>query len=637
LKVSRYKQAEIKDSRHELRRFRFRLAVSGAVIAIAFLILLVRFINLQVIQHAHYQTLAESNRIAIVPITPNRGLIMDRNGTILASNYPAYTLEIEPKKINGTLEILIDNLSSVVKITPENRRHFKELLKKEGNNSSSFPIRTHLGDDEVARFAAHRYRFPGVEINARLFRRYPVTSAISHVIGHMGRITDSDMKNLKLNNMTANYRGTDHIGKTGIEQQYEHELHGTAGYEQIEMDANGRVVRILARVPPVSGNNLVLALDLKLQQIASKALGNRRGAFVAIDPNNGNILALVSNPGFDLNLFADSIDIQSWNTLNTSPDKPLLNRALQGLYPPGSTFKPFMAFASLELNKRAADFTISDPGFYTVPGSSRQFRDWKADGHGDVDMHRAIVVSCDTYFYGLANELGIDDINKFSAKFGFGRKTGIDISGEASGILPSQQWKKKRFGEKWYAGETAAVGIGQGYIAVTPLQLAHATSIIANNGTIYTPRLINRIIDSKTEASHVISLAPTRTMPLKPENIKIVRDAMVDVTQPGGTAAFAGAGAKYVFAGKTGTSQVIGIKQDQEYEEENIAERFRDHALFIAFAPAYKPTIALAVVVENGGHGSTTAAPIARQVLDYYLLGKNPSVRSHKNKHESND
>ncbi len=634
--MSRRRRVALIDHQRELQYFRMRLVISGALVAIAFLGLFSRFIYLQIVQHAHYRTLAESNRITIVPIVPNRGLIIDRNGIVLAHNYSAYALEIAPSKINRDLEVLIDELSTVVEITPKDRRRFKKLLG-ESKSFLSLPIRNRLTDEEVARFTANHYRFPGVEINARLFRQYPGSEITSHVIGHIGRITDKDIEDLEENELLANYRGTDHIGKTGIEQKYERELHGTTGYEQVEVDASGRAVRTLARTPPISGNNLILTLDWGLQQIAAEAFGEYRGSLVAIDPNNGSVLALISKPGFDPNLFVDGIDTKSWTALNTSLDKPLINRALQGLYPPGSTFKPFMALAGLELNKRSEHYSIHDPGYYTLSGSSHQFRDWKVGGHGDVDLHRALVISCDTYFYGLANDLGIDNIYKFISRFGFGQKAGIDIGGEAPGILPSQEWKQKRFNQRWYAGETISVGIGQGYVASTPLQMAQATSILANNGTVYTPHLVNKIVNSTTNVSRSIAQPPARLVSLTPENLKIVKDAMLDVTRPGGTAALAGANAEYAFAGKTGTAQVIAIKQNQKYDERNIDERYRDHALFIAFAPAEKPTIALVVLVENGGHGSTTAAPIARQVIDYYLLGKKRTPVPAKVKEEPSD
>ncbi|MGH8743376.1 MAG: penicillin-binding protein 2, partial [Burkholderiales bacterium] len=439
--------------------------------------------------------------------------------------------------------------------------------------------------------------------------------------------------------LLPNYRGSDYIGKTGIEQSYETELHGRAGFEQVEIDANGRAVRTLDRTPPISGNNLLLSLDARLQEFAEKAFGSYRGALVAIEPSSGGVLAFVSKPGFDPNLFVDGIDPQNWEALNNSPDKPLTNRAMHGQYPPGSTFKPFMALAGLELNKRSPQYTIFDPGYFMLPGSTHRYRDWKAGGHGNVDLHKSLVVSCDTYYYGLANELGIDNIHSFISKFGLGSKTGIDIEGEAAGILPSQEWKQNRYREKWYAGDTVSVGVGQGYDLVTPLQLAYAITILANNGIAFRPHLVRDIQDGKTGQLRGVTNKVPYVLQLKQSNLEMVKNALIDVMRPGGTAARAGAGSSYSIAGKTGTAQVIALKQNEKYDESKVAERQRDHALFIAYAPADKPQIALAVLVENGGHGASTAAPLARQVLDFYLLGKRPQspLPGPDVKEESND
>ena len=614
---------ELRNHQRELYYFRVRLTVAGSVALLLFLILLARFAYLQIIQHAHYQTLAEQNRISIVPIAPNRGLILDRNGVALAHNFTAFTLELMPSKLKN-LEQTIDQLATLIEITPKDRKRFKRLLE-ESHNFESLPIRTRLNDVEIARFAANRYRFPGVELKARLFRHYPQGDITSHVVGYIGRINDADMDRLEASGDLANYRGSDYIGRAGLEQSYEKTLHGTTGFEEVETDASGRAVRTLSRTPPVSGNNLTLHLDLKLQQVAEKAFGNFRGALVAIEPKTGGVLALVSKPGFDTNLFVDGIDSQSWDQLNNSPDKPLINRAIYGQYPPGSTFKPFMALAGLELKKRAPDFAIYDPGYYSLPGSSHRYRDWKAGGHGYVDLHKSLVVSCDTYYYGLAVELGIDNIFNFISHFGFGKKTGIDIDGESTGVLPSAEWKMKRFKQKWYVGDTVSVGIGQGYDLVTPLQLAVATATLADNGTQMRPQLVQQIQDAKTGVITPLAPEVVSTLPIKPENLTLVRDAMIDVMRPGGTAARAGAGAPYAIAGKTGTAQVVGMKRGEKYVASQIEERHRDHALFIAYAPADNPKIAVAVLVENGGHGGSTAAPIARAVFDYYLLGKLPA------------
>lgn len=612
---------ELRDHQRELHYFHLRLAVVGGAVLFAFFLLFVRFFYLQVIQHDYYHTLAEQNRIVIVPVVPNRGRIVDRNGVVLAHNFAAYTLEINPTQVSD-LPGLINQLSALVDITPKDRRRFQKLID-EGHDFASIPIRTRLNDAEVARFAVNRYRFPGVEIKARLFRHYPNVEVASHVVGYIGRISDSDVEQLRKEGTAANYSASDYIGKVGLEQRYEKQLRGITGYEHVETDAGGRPVRTLRSILPVSGNNLLLALDARLQQVAEQVFGDRRGSLVAIEPKTGGVLALVSKPGFDPNLFVEGIDPQNWEALNNSPDHPLNNRALQGVYPPGSTFKPFMALAGLELGKRKPGFAIADPGYFQLGGAGHVYRDWKAGGHGTVDLHRAVVVSCDTYFYGLAQDLGIDAIHQFIGQFGLGRKTGIDIEGEVGGLLPSQEWKQRRFKQKWFMGDTISVGIGQGYNLATPLQLAQATAILANDGRVFRPHVVKHIQDSQTDALTTIEPMPIAQIPLNPENIRRVRDAMVDVTRPGGTAAWAGMNAKYQFAGKTGTAQVIGMK-GQKYDETRIQERHRDHALFIAYAPADDPKIALAILVENGGHGGSTAAPIARQVIDFYLLGKEP-------------
>ena len=615
---------EFKNPQEELERFRSRLAVAGGFVLFCFTLLFIRFVWLQVVQHDYYQTRAEDNRISLVPIVPNRGLILDRNGLVLARNYSAYTLEITPSK-SRDLDQLIDGLASIIDIQPKDRKRFKKLLE-ESRNFESLPIRTRLTDGEVAKFIAHRYRFPGVDIKARLFRQYPGGAFASHMLGYIGRVTDRDLEKIEEAEQDANYRGTEHFGKTGLEQHYEFKLHGETGFEQVEVDAGGHAVRTLARTAPVAGSNLTLTVDAELQRIAEQAFGDRKGALIAIEPATGGILALVAVPNYDPNLFVDGIDSQSWKELNESPDKPMVNRALNGAYPPGSTFKPFMALGALTIGKRRAEQTISDPGFFNFGG--HHFRDDKKGGHGSVDMYKSIVHSCDTYYYMLANDMGIDNIATFMGQLGLGSRTGIDIDGESEGVLPSQEWKRKRFKkpeqQKWYAGETISIGIGQGYNAYTPIQLAHATAILANNGVVFRPHLVKFITDTKTGERTLIEPKPTRTLALKPEHIEVIKNAMVGVNKEG-TGARAFAGAEYVSAGKTGTAQVYSLK-GAEYKAGSVKKELRDHALFIAFAPADQPKIALAVLVENGGFGAQAAAPIARQVLDYYLLGKRPKA-----------
>jgi penicillin-binding protein 2 len=607
-----------------LERFRARIAVAGGFVLVCLGLLFARFFWLQVVQHDHYLTRAEANRISLVPITPNRGLIVDRNGEVLARNYSAYTLEITPSQVRD-LEATIDGLEEFIDIQPKDRKRFKKLME-ESKRFDSLPIRTRLTDEEVAKFVARRYRFPGVEIKARLFRQYPGGVFASHLLGYIGRVTERDLGRIEAQEAEANYRGTEHFGKTGLEQYYEFDLHGITGFEQVEVDAGGRPVRTLSRTPPVAGNNLTLTVDAGLQRVAEQAFGNRRGAMVAIEPATGGILALVSVPNYDPNLFVDGITPQDWDELNNSPQKPMVNRALNGAYPPGSTFKPFMALAALETGKRRPEQAIADPGFFTF--GNHTFRDDKKGGHGMVDMHKSIVESCDTYYYQLAGDMGIDAIARFMRPFGFGQKTGIDIVGESEGVLPSPEWKKKRFKkpeqQKWYAGETISIGIGQGYNTYTPIQIAQATATLANNGVMFRPHLVKHISDTRSGKRTLIEPEPLRTIPLKQAHIEIIKKAMVDVNVSGtGMRAFKGA--EYVAAGKTGTAQMFSYK-GVEHKTETMQEHLRDHGLYIAFAPADDPKIALAVLVENGGFGSQSAAPIARQVLDYYLLGKSPKV-----------
>jgi penicillin-binding protein 2 len=539
----------------------------------------------------------------------------------MAQNYSGYTLEIAPDKVPD-MDALIAELSQLVEITPKDIKRFNKLLT-ERQALETMPIRSQLNDEEVARVSAQLFRFPSVEIKARLFREYPFTDMTSHLIGYVGRINQSEIDQLAEDEVASNYLGSDYIGKTGVEQSYEKDLHGTTGFEQVEVDAGGRAVRVLARTAPQSGSSLMLTLDSKLQEVAEKAFGEYRGALVAIDPTNGEVLAFISKPGYDPGLFIDGIDTETWDTLNNSPDTPLNNRALRGQYPPGSTIKPFMALAGLFYGTRSPTHSINDPGYYMLPGSRHQYRDWKYGGHGSVDMFKAIVISCDTYFYGLATEMGIDNIHSYLTRFGFGQATGLDMKGETPGLMPSPEWKTKRYNQIWYPGDTVSVGIGQGYNLVTPMQLAYATAILANDGIAFQPHLVKEIRRTKG-GPLLIENKPLFDLQINPSYLKLVKGAMEAVTKPGGTAAGASYGAPYRMAAKTGTAQVIAIKQGEKYDSKKVSEYNRDHAWFIAFAPADKPRIAMAVLVENGGHGGTTAAPIARKVMDYYLLGKDP-------------
>jgi penicillin-binding protein 2 len=628
--------AELKNAEHELSAFRARLVFAGFVVLACFALLLARFATLQVSRYEEYQLAAEENRISILPIVPNRGLITDRNGVVLARNYSAYTLEITPSKVRD-LDALINSLAELIEIQPKDRKRFQKLLA-ESKTFDSLPIRTRLSDEEVARFAANRFRFRGVEIKARLFRQYPMGELGAHVVGYIGRISEKDQERLQDLQLEANYRGSEHIGKIGLEQSYEKELHGQTGFEQVEVDSGGRAVRTLSRTPPVSGNNLVLSIDIELQRIAEEALGSRKGAVVAIDPSTGEVLAFASRPSFDPNLFVDGIDPTNWDLLNTSPDKPLLNRPLRGTYPPGSTFKPFMALSALMSGKRTPEQSISDPGYFMFGG--HRFRDDKVGGHGTVDMLKSIIVSCDTYYYILANDMGIDTMARYLSPFGFGSLTGIDIEGELPGILPSTAWKAKRFRkpeqQKWYAGETISVGIGQGYNSYTPLQVAHATAILAADGAVKIPHLVKSIEDAKTGQKRALvpqvprdaEGRPTKPdmLVIKPEHMAVIKKGLEGVPIAGTSArAFAGAG--YVSAGKTGTAQVFTVKQNEVYNAKKLAQHLHDHAWYMAYAPADKPKIAVAVLVENGGFGAQSAAPIARLVFDYAILGKKPAVK----------
>ena len=616
------RRPELKNHQDELHHFKVRLAVLGALVIIGFTVLMLRFYFLQVTRHDHYHTLAENNRISVIPVAPTRGIITDKNGITIAHNFFAYALEITPSKVDH-LEKTITEISQLVEISSSDIKRFNKL-KERTHEFESIPIRTHLNEIEAARFAANRFRFPGVEIKSRLYRHYPNGELGAHIVGYIGRINDDDLAELKASNDLSNYKGSDHIGKSGIEQYYEKQLHGTTGFQQVEINADGKAVRVLSSKAPISGNNLVLSIDLTLQEIAEKGFGDRRGALVAIQPKTGEVLALVSMPTFDPNLFVGGIDTKNWRRLNESADKPLINRPLRGIYPPGSTFKPFVALAGLEAGKRHPPFNIQDAGYFTLPNSSHRYRDWKVGGHGLVDISRAITVSCDTFFYGLAIELGIEKLTSFVRHFGFGEKSGIDINGENRGLLPTPEWKQRRFKQPWYVGETVIVGIGQGYTLATPMQLAYATAVLANGGAAMKPHLVTTITDVKTGQTTAIQPTLTETIPLNAGNLEIVTKAMIDVTLPGGTASLVGRDAGYSIAAKTGTAQVIGIKQNEKYDEKNINARHRDHALFIAYAPAENPTIAIAAIVENGGHGGSAAGPIVRQVMDYYLLSKKP-------------
>ncbi len=615
---------ELRNAELDAQRFRWRVLVVGAVVFIAFCLVVARLVFLQVVRHEDLAEQAESNRTAVVPVVPNRGLILDRNGVVLATNYAAYTLEITPSRVSE-LEETIDALAQVVDIQQRDRRRFRRLME-ESRGFESLPIRTRLSDQEVARFTAQRYRFPGVDVKARLFRNYPLGEVASHAIGYIGRINQAEKANIQDSEDEANYRGTEYIGKLGIEHSFESALHGITGVEQMETSAGGRAVRRLDSFPATPGQTVKLSLDIKLQKMIEDLYGDRRGALVAIDPRTGEILALVSKPTFDPNLFVEGIDVENWTALNQSLDKPLLNRALRGTYPPGSTYKPFMALAALETGKRTPTAITMDNGSWTFGGHT--FRSHGDHGLGAVDMYRSIVQSSNVYYYQLANDMGVDAMHDFMKPLGLGQITGIDLNGEVRGVLPSQEWKRNAYRrpeqKKWYAGETISLGIGQGYNTFTMLQMAQATATLANGGVQHRPHLGVATLDAVTRNSHPIEQPAAVDLGFKPANVDVVRRAMAGVTQ-GGTSTRVFAGARYLSAGKTGTAQAVTIGQKDRYNAAKLEERQRDHALYIAFAPVEAPRIALAVIVENAGFGAAHAAPIARRVFDYWLQGEYPS------------
>ncbi|MGC8701831.1 MAG: penicillin-binding protein 2 [Thiomonas sp.] len=617
---------ELRNIERELFRFRRRLILAAGVVVLSFALLIGRWLWLQVARHRQFSTQAQDNRIALVPIPPQRGLILDRNGIILASNYAAYTLEITASKVKGTLQQTIDALKAIVPITPFDERRFNNLLAQ-SRRFESLPILNKLTDDQVARFVAQRFRFPGVNVRARLFRSYPLGALGCHLLGYIGRINQTEQQRIDDSDDASNYLGTDHIGKLGVEQAYEKELHGVTGYEEVEVNATGRPVRKIKTVPATPGQNLVLGVDIRLQKLIEDLYGKRRGACVAIDPRNGEVLTFVSMPTFDPNLFVDGIDQANWDALNTSPDRPLLNRVLRGTFPPGSTYKPYLAMGALTDGIRTAQWSFRDPGFFMFAG--HRFRDDVPGGHGVVDMHKAIAVSCDVYFYMVAHDWGVDGMANYTTKYSFGQATGIDLKGEAKGVLPSKAWKRKAFRSPaqkvWYPGDTISLGIGQGYNTFTPLQMATALSTLANQGTRYAPRVVRAIEDMESRRFTPVQAPVAERIDMNPAYWQVVHGGMMAVNQPGGTGADAFKGAPYTSAGKTGTAQVFTVGQNQTYDVKDVAHHLRDHALYVVYAPAENPVIALAMIVENAGFGGAAAAPIARKALDYHLLGLYPT------------
>ena len=614
---------ELRSSEADLARFRLRLLVVALAVLLCFGLLGWRLYHLQVLRHDELARQAETNRTAVVPIVPHRGEVLDRNGVVLAANYRAYTLEITPARTDRPVDQLIDEIGQVVEITARDRRRFKRQ-REDSRSFDSLPIRLRLSDEEVARLAAQLYRFAGVEIKARLFRTYPLGEVGSHVIGYIGRINQKEKERIEESDDAANYRGTDYIGKLGIEASYEALLHGITGVEQMETSSGGHAVRQLSRQPARSGESVHLSIDIKLQKLVEDMYGERRGALVAIDPQNGEILAFVSKPTFDPNLFVEGIDQENWQELRDSIDKPLLNRALRGTYPPGSTYKPFMALAALETGKRRPETTIMDGGSWTFGGNT--FR----SGHalGPVNLYRSIVKSSNVYYYQLANDMGVNAIHDFMKPLGFGQITGIDLPGEARGILPSTDWKRHAYKrpaqQKWYAGETISLGIGQGYNSFTMLQLASATATLAAGGVRHVPHLGKARSGNASLQPIELPRPAGHKLGYKPADVALVQRGMVGVTQEG-TSSRVFAGAPYLSGGKTGTAQAVTIGQKSRYNAARLAEHQRDHSLYIAFGPASEPRIAVAAIVENAGFGATAAAPIVRRVMDYWLSGLYPS------------
>ncbi|MBE2295134.1 MAG: penicillin-binding protein 2 [Phycisphaerales bacterium] len=605
-----------KDNTAESELFFRRALVALFVVFLGFLGVASRLVYLQILNHERFTTLSENNRIRVQPLPPTRGFIFDRNGVLLADNLASYHLEITREQVSDLDETLAA-IRQRIELSDVDIDRYRKLARR-APPYTGVPLRFRLTDEEIARLAVDLYRLPGVEIKADLTRRYPLGPLAVHVIGYVGRIDENELRRLD----PGQYGGSTHIGKTGVERSYEDLLRGRTGWQQVETNADGRPLRVLSRTPPVPGQHIYLSIDVRLQAVAEKTLTGYNGAIVAIDPRNGEVLAMASQPTYDPNPFVNGIDFASYRVLNTSKDRPLLNRALRGIYPPGSTIKPLMALAGLEYGQVNRYSGVFCPGFYRLPGSSHKFRDWRRGGHGSVSMDRSIAQSCDVYFYNLAYNLGIDRVHEFLDLFQLGRQTGIDLSGEKSALLPSSEWKRRVHKRPWFAGDTVSAGIGQGYFLATPLQLAHATAIISQHGTAFKPRVLLATKDPGTQIK-----TPEAPRPLPPVTLKnprfwdMVITGMIHVIE-GGTAHSIGNGAKYRIAGKTGTAQVFTVGQNERYNAKRLARHLLDHALFVAFAPADDPRIAVAVIAENGGGGSKTAAPMARKVMDAYLLNK---------------
>lgn len=602
----------------DIKPFRKRLAFLYGLVLVFFALLVCRFAWLQILNQTSYVEKAERNRTVTVPLQGTRGLIFDRNNEVLAQNQMVYSLEITPDK-TGDLKQTIESLSSIISITPADIRRFHRL-REDFQRYDSIPLRQGLNEKEVAVFLSQAWRFPGVEINQRQFRVYPNGATGSHFLGYIGSLSQRDQDRLSDEGILEQYDGERTIGKVGIERSYEAFLHGKPGHETLEITAGGHAVRSLSITPPSAGKNLHLTVDMNLQRIVEERFGDNTGALIAIEPKTGDILAFVSKPTYDPNLFPGGIDPESWNELNTNEDRPLFNRAMRGVYPIGSTYKPFMALAGLSTGATTADYILNDIGYYQL--GNHKFRDASGVPKGPLNLRRSLALSSDVYYYWLAHKMGVDAIHDYMKPWGFGQRTGIDLVGEQAGILPSREWKEKRFKRDWLIGDTPSIGIGQGYNSFTLLQLAHAVATLANKGVVMTPHLVKTIEDPLKQTFTVVDEKPTNTIPIKPAHLETVISGMVDVTKIG-TARRIFAGFPIDVAGKTGTAQVISVAQDENFKTKKLRKRQQDHALFIAFAPAKNPKIALALLVENGGFGASAAAPIARTALEYWLLGKN--------------
>ncbi len=618
--MANHKHLTLKDHVRETQIFNQRLIIAAVLMAGLTLILVARMVYLQIINLSHFALLSENNRVSILPIPPTRGLIYDRNGILLAQNLPSFTLELVTEHMHDVNET-IRQIGKLITLSEEDIKRFNKN-RSHKRRFEGIPLRFRLNDSEVARIAVNQYRMPGVNIRATLTRHYPLGALGAHAIGYVGRINVEDLRSLD----ESNYSGTNYIGKTGIERAYEDQLHGRVGMQKVETNAQGKILRVLERTLPVPGKNLYLNLDVKLQAVAEAGFGDHTGALVAIDPRNGAVLALVSVPTYNLNLFVNGISNRKYSQLRDSPDRPLFNRALRGQYPPGSTIKPFIALAGLELHAITPTDEIYCPGWFSLKNDPRRYRCWKKNGHGKTDLTRAIVESCDVYFYNLSLALGIDNMHDFLARFGLGKRTGIDIDGEKPGLLPSRAWKRRVHHLPWFPGETLITGIGQGFMLTTPVQLASITATLSRHGQRMQPHMLYAI--GSPDSSRIDIIPPTAITPpvqASEANWNTIIQAMEKVVDSRhGTARRIGHHLSYTIAGKTGTSQIFSLKQGEEYVKKDVRKKLRDHALFIGFAPVEDPKIAIAVIVENGGSGGAVAAPIARKVMDQYLLKKGP-------------